>query len=226
MSGYWSDFLTIAIAHLLAMAAPGPDFAIVLKQSLQGGRKIGVWTAWGVATAICLHVAYSLLGIGLLLRGSPTAFTVVKLAGAGYLAWIGVKALKAKPGVEDETLPRSAAGPERRAKPGVEWATLEPCSGWATWRIGFFTNALNPKVTLFFVAIFAALVRPGTPLGIRLFYGGWISVTTGLWFTLVAFVFTHARVRRAFLRHGYWIDRAMGVVFLLFAVLHVCSRIA
>jgi len=212
MSGYWSDFLKIAIAHLLAVAAPGPDLAIVLKQSLQGGRKVGVWTAWGVATAICLHVAYSILGIGLLLRSSPTAFTVVKFAGAGYLAWIGAKALKAKPGEEPETLQGSAR--------------LEPSSGWIAWRKGFFTNALNPKVTLFFVAIFATLVRPGTPLAVRLIYGGWISATTGLWFTLVAFIFTHYAVRRAFSRYGYWIDRAMGAVFLLFAVLLVCSTIA
>jgi threonine/homoserine/homoserine lactone efflux protein len=211
MSLYWADFLKIALAHWLAMASPGPDFAIVLKQSLRSGRKTGVWTAWGVASAICLHITYSLFGLGLLLRSSPAVFMAVKFAGAGYLGWIGVKALRAKPGVECETLPRSA--------------TFEPCFGWGAWRVGFFTNALNPKVTLFFVAIFAALVRPGTPLGVRLFYGGWISLTTGLWFTLVAFVFARESVRRRFLRYGFWIDRAMGAVFLIFAALLALATI-
>lgn len=206
MSGYWSDFLTIAIAHLLAAASPGPDFAIVLKQSLSGGRKIGVWTAWGVAAAICLHVGYSLLGLGLVLRGSRVVFTVVKLAGAGYLAWIGYQALRTRP---------SSLGEQSQ----IGEVAGTPQAGWAAWRTGFLTNALNPKVTLFFVAIFATLVRTGTPLPIRLIYGGWIVIATGAWFTVVAFVFTHYAVRRAFLRHGFWVDRAMGVLFLTFAAL-------
>jgi RhtB (resistance to homoserine/threonine) family protein len=204
MRGYWGDFLTIAVAHLLAAATPGPDFAVVLKQSLGGGWRIGVLTAWGVATAICLHVAYSLMGLGLVLRSAPGALTAVKLAGAAYLAWIGIQALRAKPASKDPT----AAG-----------ASALLGSRWRAWGTGFLTNALNPKCTLFFVAIFATLVRPGTPLAVRLVYGAWIFLSTGLWFTLVALFFTRDVVRRRFLRYGLWLDRTMGVIFLGFALL-------
>ena len=88
MHGYWAQFVRIAIAHLLAVLSPGPDFAMVVRQSLAHGRRAAVWTSIGIGSAILLHVTYSLLGIGLLLRSSHAAFTAVKFAGAGYLAWI------------------------------------------------------------------------------------------------------------------------------------------
>jgi RhtB (resistance to homoserine/threonine) family protein len=218
MSPYWPDFLKIALAHLLAVAAPGPDLAIVLQTSLRSGRRAGVWTAWGVATAICLHITYSLFGLGLMLRSSPALLLAIKLLGAGYLAWIGVQALRAQPG----------AGPSSDHDPARREGALHPAfpiGGWAAWRRGFLTNALNPKVTLFFVAIFATLVRAGTPLRVRLGYGAWICLATGTWFTLVTALFAQPLVRRRFLAWGHWIDRALGSVFLTFALLLVMASI-
>ena len=68
MSPYWPEFLKLAIAHMLAVASPGPDFAVVIRQSLAHGRRTAVWTAIGIGCAICLHVTYSMLGLGLVLR--------------------------------------------------------------------------------------------------------------------------------------------------------------
>src|SRR5688572_20451188 len=100
MHEHWLEFSKVAVAHFLAVASPGPDFAIVLKQSLSHGRRTAIWTSIGVGTAILLHVTYSLLGIGLLIRGSELWFNVVKYAGAAYIAWIGVQSLRAKPRAE------------------------------------------------------------------------------------------------------------------------------
>src|SRR6185436_15335295 len=97
MHDYWIEFLKVALAHLLAVASPGPDFAIVLKQSIAHGRRIAIWTSLGVGTAILLHVGYSLLGLGLLIRGSPTWFNGLKYAGAAYIAWLGIQSLRAQP---------------------------------------------------------------------------------------------------------------------------------
>src|SRR5687768_12021402 len=97
MYDYWVEFSKVAIVHLLAVASPGPDFAVVLKQSLSGGRRPALWTSLGIGTAIFLHVTYSLLGLGLLIRGSETWFNEVKYAGATYIAWIGVQSLRARP---------------------------------------------------------------------------------------------------------------------------------
>lgn len=209
MQTYAWEFLTVAGAHLLAVASPGPDFAIVLKQSLRHGRRAATWTSIGIACGILLHVAYSLLGIGLLIKNSPLTFAVLKFAGAAYLAWVGVKALSAR-ARENPVQPVASAT--------VNVATGTGPTRRAAWSTGFLTNALNPKATLFFVALFSVVISPQTPRVVQAIYGGWMAVATGLWFTAVAFFFTRERVQRAFLSHGHWIDRGMGVILIAFAV--------
>lgn len=212
MHQYWIEFSKVALAHLLAVASPGPDFAIVLKQSIAHGRRVAIWTAIGVGAAILLHVGYSLLGLGLLIRGSELWFSVVKYAGAAYIAWIGVQSLRAKP---------------RDASAGVEVPTGTGKTGAerGAFVTGFLTNALNPKATLFFISLFAMIVSPATPKLVQAAYGAWMSVATAAWFSLVAVLFTQRAVRERFLRHGHWIDRALGVVFLGFAVSLVLAEV-
>ena len=202
MHDYWIEFSKVALAHLLAVASPGPDFAIVLKQSLTHGRRTANWTSIGVGTAILLHVGYSLLGLGLLIRSSPLWFTIVKYAGAAYIAWLGLQALQTKP--------QQPTATNRDAAPNLP----RPHGAFAT---GFLTNALNPKATLFFISLFVLLVSPSTPKLVQAGYGLWMSLATMAWFTFVSVVFTRDDVRGRFLRHGHWIDRALGVVFLAFA---------
>jgi RhtB (resistance to homoserine/threonine) family protein len=206
--GYWAQFLAIAVAHMLAVACPGPDFAMVVRQSIAHGRRAAVWTSIGIGTAILLHVTYAVLGIGILLRASVFWFTAVKLVGAAYLAWIGVKALRSRPRRE---MPGVPAGSEEQLS--VE---REPTPR-AAWTTGFLTNAFNPKVTLFFVAIFAAIIDPATPKVIQAAYGVWMSLATMAWFAMVSVFLTRENVRRAFLRAGHWIDRAMGIVLIALA---------
>ena len=202
---YWPEFLAVAVAHLLAVASPGPDFAIVLKQSLAYGRRTAVWTSIGVGTAILIHVTYSLLGLGLLIRGSVLWFTVVKFAGAAYIAWLGIQAMRTKPR-GTVAASGSAAGAAESVPPAR-----------AAFFTGFLTNVLNPKVTLFFLSLFVLVVSPQTPKWLQAAYGLWMSLATIAWFCFVSFVFTKRAVREKFLRHGHWIDRALGVVFLVFA---------
>ena len=114
------QFLRLAVAHLLAVASPGPDFAMVLRQSLHRGRRAALWTSVGIGSAILLHVTYSLLGIGLLLRASPVAFGIVKLAGAAYLLWIGVTAVVS--GLRERRAVRSGA----QEQDALEGATRGP----------------------------------------------------------------------------------------------------
>lgn len=203
---YAAEFVRISVAHLLAVAAPGPDFAIVLRQSLTQGRRAGIMTALGIATGLTMHVTYSLFGVGILIARAPTVFIAIKWAGAAYLAWLGIQSIRAsaRPIPAAESTPAPAAGGRGDA---------------ACYRAGLFTNALNPKVTLFFVAIFATLVSPLTPTHIRILYGAWVCLVTAVWFIAVATLFTHEPVRRGFLRLGPWIDRTLGVVFIGFAAL-------
>jgi RhtB (resistance to homoserine/threonine) family protein len=206
MHDYWLEFSKVAVAHFLAVASPGPDFAIVVKQSLSRGRRTAMWTSVGVGTAILLHVTYSLLGLGLLIRGSELWFAVVKYAGAAYIGWLGIQSLRAKR--RSEQLPDEG---------GLGFGE-KISSHRGAFAVGFLTNALNPKATLFFISLFVIIVSPQTPKLVQAAYGMWMAVATAAWFCFVGVVFTQTDVRRKFLRYGHWMDRALGVVFLAFAV--------
>jgi RhtB (resistance to homoserine/threonine) family protein len=199
---YLPEFLTVAVMHALAVVSPGPDFAIVLRQSLRHGRGAAIWTAVGIGCGLSIHITYSLLGLGLFLKDSARALDIVKWFGAAYLAWIGVRALRARPREGDIDLMLNPAVPTRRA----------------AWITGFLVNVLNPKAALFFLSLFPLAVSATTPRWVQAGYGVWMALSTVAWFAFVGLVFTRAEVRRAFLSHGHWIDRVLGVVFLGFAV--------
>lgn len=196
---YLSQFITIIIVHLLAVASPGPDFAVVVKQSVTHGKATALWTSLGVGTGIFLHVLYSLLGIGVVVSQSAVAFTVMKYLGAAYLIYLGWKAIRTKP----------AASPlfSQEVKP-------TPKAGRAYWT-GFLTNGLNPKATLFFLSLFTVVIAPDTPLVIQSFYGIYMAFATALWFSGVSLVFGSNRVRLLFSKVGHWFERFMGGALLL-----------
>lgn len=213
MINYTAQFLTICGLHLLAVASPGPDFAIVVKQSVRHGRKTALWTALGIGSGICVHTAYTLLGFGLVLKSSWLAFTIMKTTAAGYLAYLGLRALwpRQHPSVANEARVQPDVARERMV--AAEMAIVTPTATRA-YALGFWTNALNPKATLFFVSVFSVIVNPATPRLILIGYGAWMAVMTAIWFSLVAIFFTRESVRSAFLRLGPWFDRAIGVVLL------------
>ena len=195
---YWTEFLTVALVHLLAVASPGPDFAIVLRESVSNGRHAGIWTALGVGSGILLHVGYCLLGIGLIVSQSIVLFNLLKWLAAAYLIYIGIRALQARPAD-----PASA-----------ELAPLATRSPRVAFVRGFVTNGLNPKATLFFLSLFTLVISPQTPLLVQAGYGLYLALATALWFCAVALLFSQARVRRGFVRLGHWFDRLMGAVLV------------
>ncbi|GAB7531750.1 LysE family transporter [Pseudomonas sp. 3A(2025)] len=200
---YWAEFLTVALIHLLAVASPGPDFAVVVRESVTHGRKAGTWAALGVGSAIFVHVGYSLLGIGIIVSQSIMLFNALKWAAAAYLLYIGIKALRAKPAsasaedIKAQSVERSARG---------------------AYVSGFVTNGLNPKATLFFLSLFTVVIDPHTPLLVQGGYGVYLAIATALWFCMVARLFSQERVRAGFARMGHWFDRAMGAVLVALGV--------
>ena len=202
---YWPEFLTVVVVHFLAVASPGPDFAVILRQSLCASSRSGIWTAIGIGSGILVHVTYSLLGLGLLIAQSTTAFTVLKVLGAAYLLWVGWQCLKAKPAADSA---EDGVGLEE----GGSAATA-----WKAWRLGFLTNALNAKATLFFVSLFSVVISPSTPLWVQGFYGLWMTVMTGLWFIGLALFLSREQVRGFFRKISHWIERVTGVALIALA---------
>src|SRR5690348_1395566 len=138
---YW---LFIATAIVLILT-PGQDTFFILGRSLSGGRAAGVAAALGVSAGTVGHTILAALGLSALLATSPYAFMAVKLAGAAYLLYIGVKAL----------LTRSAQAPGGEAAANGD-------GRWPAFRQGVITNLLNPKVALFFLALMPQFIDAGS----------------------------------------------------------------
>lgn len=207
---YWSEFLAVAAIHLLAVASPGPDFAVVVRESVTHGRRAGTWTALGVGSAIFLHVGYSLLGIGLIVSQSIVLFNVLKWLAAAYLLYIGFKALRAGPAAEGQ------------AKVQAATQVRTPREAYVA---GFMTNGLNPKATLFFLSLFTVVINPHTPSIVQAAYGVYLAIATAAWFCMVARLFSHDRVRASFARIGHWFDRVMGAVLIALGVKIALSEV-
>lgn len=199
---YLHEFLALTIIHLLAVMSPGPDFAIILRQSISFGRKTAILTSFGIGAGIAVHVGYTLLGIGLLISQSPTLMMVAKLIGAAYISYLGVNLLRSQPSTADNNI-RIDNNSKHQTK---------------AFMVGFMTNVFNPKVTLFFLAIFTTVVSANTPIFVQSFYGLWIIITSIAWFSLVSFLFSKPVVRQKFLKNGHWFERVMGVILLIFAI--------
>ncbi|MEV5934262.1 LysE family transporter [Streptomyces sp. NPDC052079] len=187
-----TEVLAVAVITVLAVIAPGADFAMVVRNSYLYGRRTGLLGALGVAAGVLVHVTYTMLGVGLLIASSAFLFTVIKLAGAAYLVYIGVRTFRARGEVTVDLENRTGLTP------------------FAALRTGFLTNVLNPKTTLFVVSTFAQVVSPGTPVPQQVGYGLFMSLAHLLWFGVVAVFFSQDRMRGLMLRGQKVLNKVIG----------------
>jgi RhtB (resistance to homoserine/threonine) family protein len=185
----WTAFV---IVTLLAVISPGADFAMVTRNALVSSRRAGVCTALGIAAGVLVHVTYAIMGIGLLISQSILAFTILKFVGAAYLVWLGLQMLKSGPATGD--------------------AISQPValSDFRALKVGFLTNVLNPKTTLFVVSVYVQMVAPETELLTKIGCGAFMSMAHLVWFSLVALFFSTGSVRDRLIAVRHWIDRAFG----------------
>lgn len=194
------EFLPLAIAHLIAVASPGPDFAVVTKNTINYGKKYGRITALGVGIAILLHVTYAILGFSLIVKSNPTLFSIIKYGGAAFLLYLGVMSLKSKP----STLSQNTVTEQR-------------ITSAKAFRQGFFTNALNVKAMLFFLFLFTSIVDTDTGINTKIIYGVWLSGFTYAWFYGIASFIGWKPVRDFFLNWGNTFDKVMGIILIILA---------
>lgn len=196
-----TELLAVVAITLLAVISPGPDFAMVSRNGLLLSRRSGVLTALGIAAGVCVHVSYTLLGVGVLIQQSLWLFNLIKLAGAAYLVFLGIRMLWARPAVDEVMADQPAL------------------SSLGALRTGFLTNVLNPKTTIFIVSLFMQVVQPQTPLAVQLGYGAFIVLVHALWFSAVAIFFSTDSVRGRLLAVRHWIDRVFGALLVGFGML-------
>ena len=195
---YLTEFLTVVTVHLLAVMSPGPDFMMVTRNTLIYSRRAGIYSSLGLGLGIGVHIAYSLLGIGLIISKSILLFNIMKYVGAAYLFYIGYQSLVAKA----SHLHLAGKGKKK------DMEKLEAV------KIGFITNVTNPKATLFFLALFTQVISPTTPILVQLLYGIEMMVATALWFIIVSYIFSHHVIKSRFERVQLAAERVMGIVLI------------
>jgi len=199
---YLTEFITVAAIHLLGAMSPGPDFALISRNSLVYSRKAGVYTAIGLALGILIHVSYSLIGIGLIISKSILLFSIIKYLGAAYLIYLGYKAIRTK---------RNSFYLNNQ-KINNNLGKLEAV------KIGFVANILNPKVTLFFLALFTQVINPETPLLIQVLYGLEMSVMTFCWFAFLSTILSHRIIKNKFSSGQHYLEKTFGAILIALGI--------
>ena len=210
-----SQLLMFIAAGWLLNLTPGPDVLYIVSNALRRGTWAGVVASLGIALGCLVHVAAAAVGVGALLAASATAFTVLKVVGAAYLLWMGVRMLLSRAPARGATL---------AAAPGDALAVALAVAVPSLTRVfmgGFWTNVLNPKVVIFFLAFVPQFIAPGTAnkalafvlLGV-LFSVNAIPVNAG-WALAASWM---ARRAGAIQRGMHWLDRVAGAMFIGFGL--------
>lgn len=189
----WQALTLLLTIHAVALISPGPDFAIVTRLSIVSGRKTGLWAAAGVTTAIGVYILICALGLSLVLTTLPGLSQLLSIAGALYLAWLGVQCLRSQGQMPD-------------AKPQEQ--------GRKAFITGFLTNLLNPKAMLYFGSILSQALTPNLSTADVALVWSLLMGESFLWFGLVAVLFSSRRVLEWLRDRLKWFDRVVGVILL------------
>ena len=195
------NFLTFMVTALFFVMTPGIDTVFVLNKSIGQGRKSGIVSAMGINTGILTHTFLSAIGLTVLIAKSAIAFMVIKYIGAAYLVYIGVK----------KYMDTSALFTENTVS---EIKNTTKNDFWS----GFFTNSLNPKVALFFLAFFPQFITPSKledPVPFVLL-GVTFAIIGVIWYVILTlFASTFSTKIKGNPNSGIWLNRVSGFVFVL-----------
>lgn len=195
---------SVALIHLLAVISPGPDFLILVRNSLSYGRKAGIWTALGIGCGIIIHILYSFIGLGLLISQSEFLYNLIRYLGAAYLIYLGYGAFFSK-------------GHDMEFEKGMD-TDKYIISRLKAFRIGFLTNVLNPKATLFFLSLFTIVIKPDVDKMVFGIISVILVVDTTLWFILLSYLITYKKVRIIFNKRQVLFNRFFGILLILMSI--------
>jgi threonine efflux protein len=189
------QLLTIAGVFLVSVVSPGPNFAMVTSTAMTVSHRAGVFAGLGLATASCTWTLLVIAGVGFVLTQAPWIYTAIRIAGAVYLIWIGIKMLTGA------RQPMAAANPAS-------------ANAGAAFRKAYFVSMTNPKSIAFYGSILTVMVPASAPAW---FYAAIVAITafvSGSWYCGLAIAFSHTAARRIFARAKTGIEVTMGVILI------------
>ncbi|MGZ5543015.1 MAG: LysE family translocator [Methylobacter sp.] len=193
------DLLLFILSGLLLNITPGADSLYIIARSVSQGSRAGMAAAFGISAGCYVHILTAAIGLSALLATSVAAFTLVKLVGAVYLLYVGIFLVSSNPPTSDSQIAVAPALLRR-----VFWQ-------------GFLTNALNPKVALFFLAFVPQFIEPSTPNKALafVFLGAIFNFTGTVWCLFLAWSAAHLSGWASRSRHAFiWLTRCVGSLFI------------
>ncbi len=197
---YLDSILSVIVIAIFMAISPGSDFAMVTRNSIFYSRTAGIYSSLGIGLAIWIHVAYSTAGLAIIISKSIVLFSIIKYLGAAYLIYVGWKTFKAPPEQDQHE---------------VDHKSL---SNFSAFKVGFISNALNPKTTIFFLSLFTQVITPDTPFYIQMIYGAIISLAHLIWFCIVTLLLTQPIMLRKFNNYRKAIEKVVGSVLIGFGL--------
>ena len=193
------EFFTVAILHLFAVASPGPDFALVTRQSLRYNRKVAIWTSLGIGVGILFHSLLAITGLVLLITSNELFSTILKIIGSLYLLYLGVN---------------SILGSKEEGNIEEENTNTDKFNGFLA---GLITNITNIKAILFFVTVFSVVIDTGNNLYLLL-YGAYMALATFVWFSTISYVFTSKGFKSKFSSFIGLFEKIIGFILILISL--------
>ncbi|GAD88720.1 MULTISPECIES: LysE family translocator [Vibrio] len=192
-------WLSLFLICLLGAMSPGPSLATVSKHTLAGGRLNGIAAAWAHSCGIAFYAFITVIGLAVVLHKSELLFVSISLLGAAYLAYLGWKSLTSNGGIA---------------------STLEagkPMSIKDSAKEGLLISLLNPKIALFFIALFSQFVAEGNSLGSKAVVVVTPMLVDGLWYTFIALILSSPMLFERLKAKGKLIDQLSGIVLIALA---------
>ncbi|MFX2484282.1 MULTISPECIES: LysE family translocator [Serratia] len=194
--------LFVAGIAALGMLSPGPDFFLVIKNAARYPRLAAMMTAFGVICGVATHMSYCVAGLAVVITTTPWLFNLLKYAGAVYLVWIGIQALLSRGG----------------GKMNVNNLPQQRVSLKSAFAQGYLCNLLNPKATLFFLAVFTQVLQIDSGLGDKLWYAGIILGLSVIWWPLLVFLIQSGPVRRGLEKTQKIVDKLLGGMLIALGI--------
>ncbi|ENM5812359.1 LysE family translocator [Vibrio mimicus] len=212
--GLTSIFVTVAVAHFLALLSPGPDFVLVVKSAIRNKGKNAIGIAVGIALANAVYISLCLVGVGSILAASVSIMIALKIVGGLFLIYLAIQALKAR---------RSSY--ETFEVSGAEGASTHSSSFHYELVTGFMSGILNPKNLLFYLSLFTVVLTNDVSFSFKLGLGIWMTLVVFLWDAAIIFLLSTNKVRSRFTKLAFYIDKVTGAILGLIGFTIVKSAI-
>ncbi|ACA88192.1 LysE family translocator [Shewanella woodyi] len=194
-----SIFMTLFMVSLLGAMSPGQSVIMVARNTLAGGRAQGIITACAHSIGVGLYAGLSLAGLALVLKNSPLFYNTITYLGAAYLAWLGICSLRSKGGITD------------KLNSGKQMSLYQAA------RSGFVISILNPKIIIFYLALFSQFVENADSMVNRIIIVTTPTVLDAVWYIFIACMLSKPTTLIRLRQHAQTIDKVSGMLLLLLA---------